>query len=187
MTTHSPSFPPDHYILAVQVRTVVHPLLQKRSSLVSPLLKGVSHELRVIQSGFRASRWSISTCVFLWQSLLIWRLFSPCVLAKQVSSSANSACHFRNDRLDDDTLLGTTGCTLNDQFYIFRGRVWGFAMKCRVRKNRQVAFTYCSDFLNIFPDRLSLLLNTTVHLPFAQVDGSTCINPPVATRAALRT
>lgn len=50
MTTHSPSFPPDHYILAVQVRTVVHPLLQKRSSLVSPLLKGAQRSLTWTQS-----------------------------------------------------------------------------------------------------------------------------------------
>lgn len=137
MTTHSPSFPPDHYILAVQVRTVVHPLLQKRIFPGQPAFKGSTEESHMkskwIQSGFRASRWSISTCVFLWQSLLIWRLFSPCVLAKQVSSSANSACHFRKDRLDDDTLLGTTGCTLNDRFYIFRGRVCVFTMKCRVK------------------------------------------------------
>lgn len=50
MITHSPSFPPDHYILAVQVKTVVHPLLQKRSSLVSPLLKGAQRSLTWTQS-----------------------------------------------------------------------------------------------------------------------------------------
>lgn len=55
MTTHSPSFPPDHYILAVQVRTVVHPLLQKRSSLVSPLLKGAQH--RSTEESHMNSEW----------------------------------------------------------------------------------------------------------------------------------
>lgn len=138
MTTHSPSFPPDHYILAVQVRTVVHPLLQKRSSLVSPPLKGAQRSLTWTQSDSKRiscfQMIHIHLCVSVTEPAHLTALFPLRARQAGFILCKNSACHFRNDRLDDDTLLETTGCTLNDQFYIFRGRVWGFAMECRVRK-----------------------------------------------------
>lgn len=117
MTTHSPSFPPDQRTLLDQVRTVAHPYLhnkkKKSSSLSCLVLTGTRRgrkwtETVAMEADLRGSRLRI---VHLHLSAVMTDLTPP--FPVQVSSSANSARHFRNYRPDDDTHLGTTGCGLN--------------------------------------------------------------------------
>lgn len=107
MTTHSRSSPPDQRTLVDQVKTVVHPYLKESSSLSSPGFDAgqIRNEAKQLGSegisGDHVSGSSISTF------LCDRPPSSPCAVARQVSA------YFRNYRPDDDTHLGTTGCSLN--------------------------------------------------------------------------
>lgn len=118
--THSQSSPPDQRTLVDQVRTVEHPYLQQAPPLCGPVFNWdpgrVRNEPKLLElyriPADHVSGSSISNLTGLCDRLRA-RASCPRAVARQVSSSANSAGYFRNYRADDDTHGGTTGCSLN--------------------------------------------------------------------------